>query len=133
MRPLAPEVLAIVERHFGGFYATRRRPTLTRFRKEVAADCRRGGLAVPSMRRLRRWPDGRDAADLRRRREGTGKADPVFLATPGGLEAVAHLAIMQIDHTKMDVTVVDPVTRLAVGRPTLTLAIDVNTRMAMGC
>ena len=132
MRLLAPEVLAVVERHFGGFYATRRRPTLTRFWKEVAADCRRGGLAVPSIRRLRRWLDGRDAAELLRRREGKGKAETVFLATPGALEAAAPLAIMQIDHTKMDVTVVDPVTRLAIGRPTLTLAVDVNTRMAMG-
>ena len=132
LRPLAQEVLAIVERHFDGFYATRRRPTLTRFWKEVAADCRRAGLAVPSIRRLRRWLDRRDAAELLRRREGKGKADPVFLATPGGLEAAAPLAIVQIDHTKMDVTVVDPVTRLAVGRPTLTLAIDVATRMAMG-
>lgn len=32
----------------------------------------------------------------------------------------------------MDVTVVDPVTRLPIGRPTLTLAIDVNTRLALG-
>ncbi len=42
------------------------------------------------------------------------------------------LGIVQIDHTKADVTVVDPVSRLPLGRPTLTLAIDVATRMAMG-
>jgi len=30
MAPLAPEVLAVVERHFQDFYATRRRPTRTR-------------------------------------------------------------------------------------------------------
>lgn len=132
IRPLAPDVLVIVERHFGGFYATRRRPTLTRFWKEVAADCRRDGLAVPSIRRLRRWVDGRDRAKLMRQREGKGKSEPVFLATPGGLEAAEPLGIVQIDHTRMDVTVVDPVTRLGIGRPTLTLAIDVNTRMAMG-
>jgi putative transposase len=129
---LTPEVLAIVERHFRDFYATRRRPTVTRFRAEVAADCRREGLAVPSIRRLRRWLDRHDEAELLRRREGKGKSEAVFLATPGTLEAAAPLAIVQIDHTKVDVTVVDPVTRLPIGRPTLTLAIDVNTRMALG-
>lgn len=46
--------------------------------------------------------------------------------------AKAPLDIVQIDHTKVDVTVVDPVTRLPIGRPTLTLGIDVSTRMAMG-
>ena len=132
MRPLAPEVLAIVDRHFRDFYATRRRPTVTRFWAEVAADCRRGGLPVPSVRRLRRWLARHDEAELLRRREGKGKSEPVYLATPGTLEAAAPLAIMQIDHTKVDVTVVDPVTRLPIGRPTLTLAVDVNTRMAMG-
>ena len=46
MRPLAPDVLAIVETAFpASFYATRRRPTLTRFWAEVAADCRRAGIA----------------------------------------------------------------------------------------
>lgn len=132
MRPLAPDVLAIVEKHFRDFYATRRRPTLTRFWAEVAADCRREGSPVPSIRRLRRWLDRHDEAELLRRREGKGKSEPVFLATPGTLEAAAPLAIVQMDHTKVDVTVVDPITRLPIGRPTLTLAIDVNTRMAMG-
>lgn len=42
------------------------------------------------------------------------------------------LEIVQIDHTKVDVTVVDPVTRRPIGRPTLTLAVDVNSRMVMG-
>ena len=132
MRPLAPDLLAIVGRQFRDFYATRRRPTVTRFRAEVAADCRREGLAVPSLRRLRRWLDRHDEAELLRRREGKDKSEAVFLATPGMLEAAAPLAIVQIDHTKVDVTVVDPVTRLPIGRPTLTLAIDVNTRMALG-
>ena len=132
MRPLAPDVLAIVERHFRDFYATRRRPTVTRFWAEIAADCRREGLAVPSIRRLNRWLARHDEAELLLRREGKGKSEPVFLATPGKLEAVAPLAIVQMDHTKVDVTVVDPATRLPIGRPTLTLAIDVASRMAMG-
>ena len=71
-------------------------------------------------------------AELLRQREGKGKSEPVFLATPGKLEAAAPLAIVQIDHTKVDVTVVDPSPGFPIGRPTLTLAIDVNTRMAMG-
>ncbi|MFG1466705.1 Mu transposase C-terminal domain-containing protein [Xanthobacter sp. DSM 24535] len=132
MQPLDPVVLTIVEQHFRKLYATRRKPTLTRFQQEVAADCQLQGLQPPSIRRLGRWLKMKDQADLMRRREGAGKSEAVFLATPGGLEAAAPLEILQIDHTKVDVTVVDPVTRLPIGRPTLTLAVDVNTRMAMG-
>jgi putative transposase len=66
------------------------------------------------------------------RREGKDKAERRYLATPGGLVANDPLDIVQIDHTKADVTVVDPVTRRPLGRPTLTVAIDVNTRMVLG-
>lgn len=132
MHPLDPAILCIVESHFDKLYATRRKPTLSRFQQEVAADCRAAGLLPPSIRRLGRWLETKNQADLVRRREGAGKSDPMFLATPGSLEAAAPLDIVQIDHTKVDVTVVDPVTRLPIGRPTLTLAIDVCTRMAMG-
>lgn len=132
MQPLDPAVEEIVSRHFKGFYATRRKPTRTRFWCEVAADCRAQGLAPPSIRRLDRWLEGRDQAKLMSRREGKDKAERRHLATPGGLAASHPLEIVQIDHTKADVTVVDPVTRRPLGRPTLTVAIDVNTRMIMG-
>ena len=132
MQPFAPAVLAIVEQHFQKLFATRRKPTLTRFQREVAADCRMAGVQPPSIRRLSRWLKTKNQADLMRRREGADKSERLFLATPGGLEAKSPLDIVQIDHTKVDVTVVDPVTRLPIGRPTLTLAIDVSTRMAMG-
>ena len=132
MQPLDPAVEEIVSRHFKGFYATRRKPTRTRFWREVAADCRAQGLAPPSIRRLGRWLEGHDQARLMTRREGKGKAERCHLATPGSLTASRPLDIVQIDHTKADVTVVDPVTRRPLGRPTLTVAIDVNTRMVLG-
>jgi len=132
IQPFDLPVLVIVEQHFRQLYATRRKPTLTRFWREVAADCRAAALPPPSMRRLGRWLKSHDQAELLRRREGADKSEAGFLATPGTLDAGAPLRIVQIDHTKVDLTVVDPATRLPIGRPTLTLAIDVNTRMAMG-
>ena len=132
MQPLDPAVEEIVSHHFKGFFATRRKPTRTRFWREVAADCRAQGLAPPSIRRLGRWLEQHDQAKLMVRREGKDKAERRYLATPGGLTADSLLDIVQIDHTKADVTVVDPVTRRPLGRPTLTVAIDVNTRMVLG-
>lgn len=39
---------------------------------------------------------------------------------------------VEIDHTKLDLFVVDPITKMPIGRPTLTLAIDKYTRMILG-
>ena len=132
MQPLDPDVEAIVSRLFKDLYATRRKPTKTRFWGEVAADCKDLGLAPPSIRRLGRWLERHDQAKLMAKREGKDKAERRHLATPGTLTAEHPLNIVQIDHTKADVTVVDPVTRRPLGRPTLTVAIDVHTRMVLG-
>jgi putative transposase len=44
----------------------------------------------------------------------------------------APLAVVQIDHTVADILLVEPHTHCVVGRPTLTMAIDVATRCVLG-
>jgi putative transposase len=53
-------------------------------------------------------------------------------ATPGKLHVERPLDFVQIDHTQMDVVVVDEETRQFVARPWLTIGIDVFTRMVTG-
>ena len=48
------------------------------------------------------------------------------------LRADAPLDLLQIDHTLVDVIVVDREHRLAIGRPWLTLAIDIATGRSLG-
>jgi hypothetical protein len=42
------------------------------------------------------------------------------------------LEVVQIDHTKLDIYLVDEATRLPIGRPWITMAIDVFSRMVTG-
>jgi putative transposase len=53
-------------------------------------------------------------------------------ATPGKLQIERPLELIQIDHTQMDIVVVDEETRKFVARPWLTLGIDVFSRMVTG-
>jgi putative transposase len=68
-----------------------------------------------------------------RRREGSqavrNKYAPIQGALPG---ANWPLALVQIDHTPVDLILVDDVHRRPVGRPWITLAIDVFSRMVAG-
>ena len=50
----------------------------------------------------------------------------------GSLEATTPLSLVQIDHTLVDVIVVDSVTRQPIQRPWITLAIDVFSRVVVG-
>lgn len=55
-------------------------------------------------------------------------AAPDAMVPPGSFGATWPLEIVQIDHTPADVMIVDRFTRRAIGRPWLTLAIDLATR-----
>lgn len=127
-----PALKAIVDRNITTFYATPERPTLTRLRKRIVADCRAEQLPPPSIRRLKGYLATLDVEAMTRRREGKARADAQFLALPGEFSAQRPLQVVQIDHTKVDVTVVDPIERQPIGRPILSIAIDVCTRMVLG-
>ena len=50
----------------------------------------------------------------------------------GRLATAGALSVVQIDHTLADVILIDPLERRPIGRPWLTLALDVHTRMVLG-
>jgi putative transposase len=47
-------------------------------------------------------------------------------------DVAGALSVVQVDHTVADVFIVDPTTRHCIGRPTLTIAVDVATRCICG-
>jgi putative transposase len=99
---------------------------------KVRKECRARSLEPPSLATV-----GRRLKELR--------SDPAYFKGEARQElqsrrrlvksnySVANpLEVVQIDHTLADVILVDPQTHTAIGRPTLTIAIDINTRCALG-
>ena len=66
------------------------------------------------------------------RREGAAAARAVFTPVVEEYHSAGPLDVVQIDHTIVDLVVVDEVTRTPIGRPVLTLAIDIHTRVVTG-
>ena len=67
-----------------------------------------------------------------RRRAGIAAANREFRGMSSGVVSTYPLERIEIDHTTLDVEVVDPVTGEVVGRPTLTWAIDHYSRVVLG-
>ena len=90
------------------------------------------GLTPPGRKaitaRVRRKP----RSEIVARREGRKAARDRFAPAAGSLQAEWPLALVQIDHTLVDVIVVDSLTRAPIQRPWLTLAIDVCSRCVVG-
>jgi putative transposase len=121
-------VLQTIEEHF----LTRQQRTIQSTAAEVA-----GGVVKRSCGRHMRARFGLGSLPCRCAsvwRAGHGKAArDRFEPCPGSLdEAQRPLDFVQIDHTKLDVIVVDEQQRLPIGRPWITLAIDVYSRMVLG-
>jgi putative transposase len=123
----------IIERAIEQFYLKKQRYSPTDVAQEVKLMCQRAGIEPPHgntvRNRIKAIPD---SVKLRRRGridEARDRFSPIKDKFPG---ADFPLAVTQIDHTPADVIVVDEEHRLPLGRPTLTLQIDVKTRVVTG-
>ena len=115
------------------FYLRPERPSLAALVQEVKRQFTEQDLLVPNYRTVRRRVEGLDLRLVIRKREGPKRAreklGPVNVST---LQPALPMDVLQIDHTPVDVMVVDAERRLSIGRPWLTVAIDVATRMVAG-
>lgn len=101
--------------------------------KKVMMTCRDAGLAAPHPNTVRKRIRDIPAATLLRARGRhdlvRARFEPVRGHFPG---AGFPYAVVQIDHSPADVVVLDDLTRQPMGRPWITLAIDVHSRMVVG-
>lgn len=113
-------------------YLTRQRPRIADLVEEVRRRCMAEGLRVPSRKAISARVRARPAREVAAKREGRKAVRERYLPAVGSLEARWPLSLIQIDHTLVDVIVVDSETRAPIQRPWLTLAIDVCTRCVAG-
>lgn len=131
-RQLDAKVDAQIEAAIDDVYLTREKPTLRKVLREAARNCRTVGLNPPSMKALRARVSARSLRERLKAREGAEAGGDNFRLVKVGLRTERPLQVVQIDHTKVDIMLVDDVTRACIGRPWLTLVLDVHTRMVLG-
>lgn len=129
---LPDEVEAIVQDVLNRRYLTRQRRPVAAICKEVARQCRVRGLRVPSRGTVARRIARLDPVTSTAAREGREATRPLRSAGGTPPEITGLLEQVQIDHTPVDVIVVDEQHRKPIGRPYLTAAIDVTSRCVVG-
>ena len=121
----------IIRTTINAFYLKRNRPTVSQLVREVRTNCISAGLKPPHRRTIVARLEDIDLQE-RAKRRGEQKIVKATMAVPGSFEVSRPLEVVQIDHTKADIFVVDEETRQPIGRPWLTLAMDVCSRMVTG-
>jgi len=123
---------ALIAKAIREIYLQPSRPTLTYLVEQVHARFAERGWPLPDRRTVKARVDAIDrrVRALKRRDRQAIKATR---AVPGEYAASRPLEVVQIDHTQVDLFLVDEITRKPMqSRPWLTLAVDVFTRMVTG-
>ncbi|HEX8459718.1 MAG TPA: Mu transposase C-terminal domain-containing protein [Pyrinomonadaceae bacterium] len=130
---LSPEVEAVIQATIEDFYLHKQKRSVQATCDEVLRRCRNAKLPPPHPNTIRnRIALISEKVRLERRHGGRAakeKFAPLIGHFPG---ADYPLSVVQIDHTPLDIILVDDLHRRPIGRPWITLAIDVFSRMVVG-
>lgn len=130
---ISPEVEAIIEDALLNHYLTSQRLSVSKTIELIDSNCRKSGIQPPNhmtvRARIARLPERTVLRERGHKEKARNKFNPVPGAFPN---ADYPLSVIQIDHTLADVILVDDIHRKPIGRPWMTLAIDVYSRMITG-
>ena len=87
---------------------------------------------LPNYRTIRQRLAEYDPKELTKARFGTKAAEEAFRPVHVNIQPTLPFQLLQIDHSPMDLIVLDERDRLPIGRPWISLAIDVATRVVAG-
>ncbi|WP_084382907.1 DDE-type integrase/transposase/recombinase [Curvibacter delicatus] len=130
---LPDEVERIMSHQVEVFYLTKERPTVVELWEQITLACRELKIPGPNLSTVRRRVARLGDRTVMAKRFSPKKARETFEPQRGSFPgADVPLAVYQIDHTPIDVSLVDDVYRQPIGRAYLTIVIDTCTRMLAG-
>lgn len=122
----------IIQKAIEEHYLKKIKPSVQYVINVVLSECQKKNIDPPSKNTIRNRIGQIDEYKRAKRRGNDSDTRTKFEPTPGEFKADYPLQIVQIDHTKMDVIIVDEETRQPIGRPFITVAIDIYSRMITG-
>lgn len=128
---LDKSVEVIIESVFEDFYLDEQQYPISVIYQKIVEKCRYANQTPPTDNTIRTRLKKIHPKLVAKYRKNVSVRDTRGM--PGKFPKVKMpLDIIQIDHTKVDVMLVDEITRETIGRPNITVAIDVYSRMIYG-
>ncbi|MEX1222407.1 MAG: Mu transposase C-terminal domain-containing protein [Idiomarina sp.] len=114
-------------------YLTKQRKSVSSLIRTIEARCRRAKLPCPHANTIRNRVKNLSDAIKVRRRFGSRAEQELYRLSGGEFPGADYPnSYIQIDHTRLDIILVDDEHRLPIDRPWVTMAIDVFSRMVVG-
>ena len=120
---------SLIEQVIDKLYLNNQKLKPARIIEEIRKQSFEQNIITPSEATIRRRICKIPLVKLQKREEDSTSLLPIV----GNFPKVDYpLSVVQIDHTLVDIILVDPIDRLPIGRPYLTIAIDVYSRCIAG-
>lgn len=130
---LTPEIDAIVKTVIDELYLTNQKNPIKKVGREIIRRCKLLELTPPNISTVRNRILAISEEKRLRFRESKKIADDKFKPNLKHFPNADYpLSVVQIDHTLLDIILVDETYRKPIGRPWITLAIDVYSRVITG-
>lgn len=130
---LDEEIVKIMDDTIKDAYLNSQRKSKKETAIEVIRRCKNAGITPPHQNTVYHRIRNLEAETVLTKRMGYLEVSQKVAPTPGTYtEAKNPLDVIQVDHTILDVIVVSEEDRTPIGRPSITLAIDVYSRMVAG-
>lgn len=130
---ISPEVEKIIEKHIKESFLSEERPTPVHVWRHIKAECMELKLPIPHTNTIRNRIGLLSDEIKTTKRHGKDASRNRYQPTLGHFPNADYpLAVVQIDHTPMDIIIVDDEERKPIGRPNLTAAIDVYSKVVPG-
>lgn len=127
------ETELIIQKSINDLYLSQQKFSARKVYFDIVRRCKNARITPPSENTVRNRIAQIEEKKKIKYRESAILADRKYRNTDGMFpEGKYPLDFIQIDHTPMDIDIVDEVYRRPIGRPYLTLAIDVYSRMITG-
>lgn len=132
-RKLSDKIEQIIEFQIATFYMKKERPTVKKLFERIKESCRDQGFTPPHKNTIYDRVEKIAPREKLAKRFSPKKAQEDFEPHRGSFPGADYPnAVVQIDHSPVDVIIVDEEHRLPIGRPFLTIALDVATKMITG-
>jgi putative transposase len=132
-RMLDPRQEAVIAAVLKDHYLKKEPETISELMIRIDKGCEHCGVVSPCESAIRSRINALDGRQVLKKQKGTKAAEHGFDPVVGKVELTDALQLVQIDHTPADYLVVtDDEYREVLGRPWITLAIDVFTRCILG-
>lgn len=130
---LEPEQDEIIKKYIKSTFLNNSRTSIEKTIRLIIAECYDKNIQPPHSNTIRNRIKNLSEEEVMKKRVGIKEAGYKFNPLKGNFPGADYpLSVVQIDHTRVDIILVDEYYRKAYKRPWITVAIDVFSRMVVG-